>query len=354
MTRNQGAGLSAAVGIAFLLACLGCLWPVEGIFYIAAGWAFFLARVVPQVTVSPTGVLTGMLGLAGFATGLHLFLRWLCGAAAHNPDTPPRRWRLRWTFQLTGLVVVMFAAGIATVGVLHQIGWLVTSPEPLIGGGIRVPAARSRSSNNLKQMVLAAHNYSDAHEDKAAHSGQLPPGCTTDRFGNPLHGWQALVLPYMEYESLHGRIRFDRPWNAPENRSAYETSIPAFLIPYPPLPDREDGYVLSHYAGNVHVLPPSRGLRLPADFKDGTSNTLFAGEVSAGFRPWGHPLNLRDPGRGIRATADAFSGPRPGGTPLFAMADGSVRSIKPTISPAVLKALATPAGGDDPGTDWDQ
>jgi len=114
----------------------------------------------------------------------------------------------------------------------------------------------------------------------------------------------------------------------------------------------EAGYALSHYAGNVHVLPPGIGLRLPADFKDGTSNTLFAGEVSAGFRPWGHPLNLRDPGRGIRKSADAFAGPWPSAT-LFALADGSVRPVKNTISPTVLKALATPAGGEDvSGVDW--
>jgi hypothetical protein len=95
----------------------------------------------------------------------------------------------------------------------------------------------------------------------------------------------------------------------------------------------------------VHVFPGNHGLKLPKDFSDGTSNTLLYGEVSAGFRPWGHPLNVRDPARGLRPTADAFHGPSSAGI-NFALADGSVRTVLPTVSPAVLKALATPAGGE--------
>jgi hypothetical protein len=112
------------------------------------------------------------------------------------------------------------------------------------------------------------------------------------------------------------------------------------------------GLSLSHYAGNSHVFPPKAGLRLPADFTDGTSNTILFGEVSSGFRPWGHPLNLRDPARGIRKSDDAFCGPWSNGVTFFAMADGSVRSVKSTISSATLIAAATPAAGDMLGPDW--
>src|SRR5207245_6859986 len=106
-----------------------------------------------------------------------------------------------------------------------------------------------------------------------------------------------------------------------------------------------DGYSLSHYAGNSHAFPGSKkkGLRI-SDFKNGTSSTILFGEVSAGFRPWGHPLNIRDPARGLGPHADTFSSPRPDGVVQFAFADGSVRAIRANVSPAVLKALATPAG----------
>ena len=37
------------------------------------------------------------------------------------------------------------------------------------------------------------------------------------------------------------------------------------------------------------------GLR---DITDGTSNTMMAGEVAVGFKPWGDPSNVRDPAAG--------------------------------------------------------
>jgi Protein of unknown function (DUF1559) len=348
MTARQGTGLTLAAAAAFLMFCAGCLWPFQIGFDIAAGWAFFLARVVPLITVNVNGMLTGIVALLSFVAGLHLLLRWLYGAmATDSPENTSRRWQFRWTLGLTGLVVVMFAAGIATVGSLHQVGWLVTSPQPLIDGGLRPIAARIQSANNLKQIALALHNFNDTHQ------GRLPPGYTTDRWGQPLHGWQAQILPYIEHESVYQVLHFDRPWDAPENRPALQTSIPEFLYRYPDLPKEDGGYALSHYAGNVRVFPPTAGLRLPADFTDGTSNTLFAGEVSVGFRPWGHPLNLRDPGRGLHRSADAFLGPWSGDITQFVLADGSVRPVRNTISPTVLKALATPAGGEDvSGANW--
>jgi hypothetical protein len=344
--KRFGKGLEwlvVAAGIALLTLC--CLpFLAEAGFYLVAGWAFFLARVLPQITVNANGVLTGLVGLLAFVAGLHLFARWFYAA---SPDGPSRRWQFRWTLGLTALVVVMFAAGIATVGSLHQVGWLITSPEPLLGGGMRPIAARSSSGNNLKLIALGLHNFNDEHQ------GRLPPGHTTDRWGQPLHGWQASILPYIEHDTVHQVIHFDRPWNAAENRPALQSSIREFLYYYPDLPKEAGGYALSHYAGNVRVFPPTTGLRMPADFPDGTTNTILLGEVSAGFRPWGHPLNLRDPARGIHSSADAFYGPRAAGYTQFVLADGSVRSVRNDISPAVLKALATPAGGEDvSGVEW--
>ena len=82
------------------------------------------------------------------------------------------------------------------------------------------------------------------------------------------------------------------------------------------------------------------------DFTNGTANTLFIGEVSANFQPWGKPSNCRDPVRGINKSPHGFGGPPGSGGALFAMADGSVRFFSDRVSPAVLKALATPDGGE--------
>lgn len=44
---------------------------------------------------------------------------------------------------------------------------------------------------------------------------------------------------------------------------------------------------------------------------------------------------------------DGFGGPWPNGGTQFAMADGSVRLLRDDIDPKVLRALATPAGGEE-------
>ena len=71
------------------------------------------------------------------------------------------------------------------------------------------------------------------------------------------------------------------------------------------------------------------------------------GEVNANFSPWGRPMNVRDPARGINRGPYGFGGAPGSGGAHFAMADGSVRFVSEKISPAVLKALATPNGGEE-------
>jgi hypothetical protein len=57
-----------------------------------------------------------------------------------------------------------------------------------------------------------------------------------------------------------------------------------------------DGYALAHYAANSRAM--ANGTFRPLqDFTDGTANTLLVGEVNANFKPWGDPINCRDPSR---------------------------------------------------------
>jgi prepilin-type N-terminal cleavage/methylation domain-containing protein/prepilin-type processing-associated H-X9-DG protein len=303
------------------------------------GWALFLYRVLREMRLSTAGVLTALVCLALLAGGLHLFLGWLYGQAGET-EGPRWRWRKRWTATMLAGVVLMFVAGISAVGITHQTVWLFNSPEPLTEsrGGIRSLAARTQSQNNLKQMALATCDYAEAH-DKV-----LPPGSTFDRFGTPLHSWQTLILPYIEQEALFKTIKLDRPWNDPVNADAMRTRVKNYL--HPLLDDRpaERGFALSHYAGNVRVLGGNSGQPLDR-FPDGLSNTILVGEAAGNYRPWGHPLNLRDPALGLHRSPNGFGGPAREGT-NFAFADGSVRLIRNDIDPKVLKALSTPDGGE--------
>jgi len=105
-------------------------------FYLVTGWAFFLSRVVPNVVVDWFSL--GLAGacLVGLACGLHFFCAWLhreisSRKAALDPETQPEllprgSWRVRTTLSIIGIVVLMFVAGIAAVGTVHQFVWLKT------------------------------------------------------------------------------------------------------------------------------------------------------------------------------------------------------------------------------------
>ena len=68
------------------------------------------------------------------------------------------------------------------------------------------------------------------------------------------------------------------------------------------------------------------------------------GEVSAGFKAWGDPTNVRDLAAGLGQSATQFGGTN--GATQILMLDGSVRTLTDNVAPSVLKALATPAGGE--------
>lgn len=320
-----------------VLALMGLEFLVQGAVFLAFGWVVYLWKTVPNVTVSPVGAATFAACLAGFALGGHAFLRWL-HREWRGPGAGP--WRVRWTASLVLAIVLMFVAGLATAGLAHQIGWLVASPVTLVSGSAHGAARRMQSVNNLKQIVLGMANYEVSFET-------YPPGATTGELGVLLHSWQTLILPFLEHQALYEKINLAKPWDDLSNLAATKGDVQAYLIPVPGFgADREKaGRGLSHYEGNARVVGGTRGLRL-AQVTDGTSSTILAGESAGGHLPWAMPGHARDPADGInRDPLRGFGGPFPGGANVILL-DGSVRFIKHTIDPAVLKALSTPAGGE--------
>lgn len=336
MSKKLSPGCINAIFLACVIGFCGCIstpvaaWPLQACYSLAAGWALFLARVVPHVTVNPAPIVTAIGCLIGLTGGLHMFLRWWCAAVRG----PSHRWRFGGTLAVVAVVVLAFAAGIAVVGITHQTTWLVTSKEPLLQ---RSSIARVISQNQLKMMGIAAHNFASKHDD-------CFPIATVDKQEALLHSWQTQLLPYLELDKLYGQIRLDLPWSHPDNRAAFAKEIRDFQ--HPLVAERTaNSYALSHYAGNVHLFLRDRPLNVSKDFEvHGTSQVIMVGEVAEGFQPWGDPRNCRDPALGLNRGPRSFG--KPGGrTTNILMADGSVRTFTDDADPDWLQLLSLPTPG---------
>jgi hypothetical protein len=141
-------------------------------------------------------------------------------------------------------------------------------------------------------------------------------------------------------------IKMELPWDHPDNAGQFRCVVPEFINPRFRTAELRDaeGFGLSHYAANSRVLAPGRAVALE-EIKDGLSNTILVGEVNHVFRPWGDPVNARDPAVGIDRR-DGFGGPPGARGACFLMADGSVRVLGQDTDPAIVESLATPSAGD--------
>jgi len=326
--------------------------------HLLLGWLYFPLRVVPRITVDPPAALIGLASLIAFILLLHLSMRWLRAGSA---------WSWRSTAALAALVIILFAAGTAMVGALHQSVWLTfgrsgssVSPDPVYGliDTIQNAANRAEAGNHLKQLALDVQNFHDVFN-------ALPPGGTKTDDGQIMHGWMTYSALVMSFSSEG--IEFAVPWNQPPNDRYFKCNYPRFVNPSIPGPYFDaEGFGLTHFAGNQHVLPiqtiaaekppainhPMKQLAEGGQtldlqsVSDGTSNTLLVGTVTERFKPWGHPVNVRDPALGLNRSPDGFAAPPGWSAAVFAMCDGSTRAINPKIDPEVLRQLATPAGGE--------
>lgn len=202
---------------------------------------------------------------------------------------------------------------------------------------LRSAAHFSGSVCHLKVVGLATIN-------SAVTRQAYPPAVET----TPKHagfGWAVAILPNMEQSAVYEAIDFTKPWDDPANAEILSAEIPGYRNPAISETSDHRGNALIHYAGNVRLLGRVPALA-PDDVTDGSTNTLMIGEVNAGFRPWADPDTLRDPAAGLNRGPSTFGGPWKDGRVNFAFADGSVSAIPGDTSREILRALATPDGGE--------
>jgi prepilin-type N-terminal cleavage/methylation domain-containing protein/prepilin-type processing-associated H-X9-DG protein len=254
-------------------------------------------------------------------------------------------------FTLIELLVV-----IAIIAIL--IGLLLPAVQK-----VREAAARTKCTNNLKQIGLAMHMYQDTNN-------KLPAGWVTSNPNgaiapNPGWSWSLLILSYIEQGPLYNTINPDvtTPGGPPTANTILQTPLSIYRCPSDPgqpINTSLQSYGMSNYVVNREVVGPGRldGSNTPnalsvQNIQDGSSNTILVGErdsqrnigaiwgvrssvTSASFegRPGSalNPLNPATPPSAGTGNAQrlAFNSLHPGGV-MFVFGDGSVRFISNSV-----------------------
>jgi hypothetical protein len=199
----------------------------------------------------------------------------------------------------------------------------------------REAAQRATSTNNLKQIGLAMHNYHDA-------KGRFPPAYTVDKDGKPLLSWRVLILPYMEYAALYQQFRLDEPWDSEHNKKLVANMPMEYRSPKSKLPREEGKTNYLTVRGEKSVFPGSKGLSV-TNVTDGTAHTIMTVEVSderavVWTKPDDFQYDEQDPLKGL-------VGIWPGGF-IAGFTDGSVRFLPSSIDAKTVNALFTRNGGE--------
>jgi hypothetical protein len=190
---------------------------------------------------------------------------------------------------------------------------------------VREAAARTQTSNNMKQLALAVHNFHDVNR-------RLP-----DPAENGL-SWRVVILPFIEQNNLFNQFDKAQPWDGPNNNRFLGMMPMQFLNIS--RPDAPPGQTFFQFVTGPQTMFPG-GPRRIVDIADGAATTLMIVEASDAV-PWTKPADIiYDPQGPLPRLGDPL---RP--SPFFAsFADAAVIRVPP-LDERTLRGLLTANGGE--------
>lgn len=212
--------------------------------------------------------------------------------------------------------------------------WSLTRP---------VPIARQVSGREL--CCQNFHAIGEAFEQYHRRYGSYPPAYLTDAKGRPQHSWRVLLLPFLGEQELYDLYRFDEPWNSRHNAGVIEHMPLVYRCPK----DNESPLRQANVAvvtGPGTLFEGARRFKR-GDITDGANQTLLVVEVANTGYPWTAPrdLTLDELQMSINTDSHGLSSHHPRWMNAL-LANGRAISVPESTSPAILRALCTPRGGD--------
>jgi hypothetical protein len=213
---------------------------------------------------------------------------------------------------------------------------------------VRIAAELAKSSNNLKQLGIAIHNYAATYNDELMISGTNAKGQPIKSLDEkPLLSWRVALLPYIEEAPLYQQFKQDEPWDSEHNKKLI-AKMPKIFAPPKGVTAPEGKTYLQMVIGPKAMRPGFKIGTIP----DGTSNTIAIVEAAEPVI-WTKPDDVFIPGKEMpKDLKKKFGGHFKNGFNV-AVFDGSVRWIDPKkVSDRTLWLAIQPDDGEPLGADW--
>ncbi len=222
--------------------------------------------------------------------------------------------------------------------VLSIIGLLVILPIVVVGGlllpamsKVREASSRMASQNNMKQIGIAMHSYTDVSDKFPGPSATGQTGPMKERLS-----WRYAILPYIEQQNLFAAMDPKSGWNSTRNQQYSATPIKTYGDPLD-APDNQTRFRVFYNGGAMFDEKKQISF---AEIKDGSSNTIMFVEATDRV-PWAQcnefEFNKSNP-------LPALGHPKRDGF-MVILGDGSVRFIRNNVNPEVVKGMIHASDG---------